>query len=209
MSPQETDILNAHRRLFGWHEGVLNIDGEFRTCRFIIDPASGNPAAPVHASVFQAPSLVLHIPEDEPEAVHLTLRAVEVDPRNSEAADRWSAYFGPHPEGRFGILEIESFKRLDSVLDGELARPLHPFRHAEGRLCKAMNQDRAALADACERLRGTRPELRPDSPLCVGVDPFGLDLRIAFGVTRLDFPSIAATEAEAVSLCHTLLGVRP
>lgn len=205
MTTPQPDILDAHRRIFGWREGVLNTDGEFRPLRFVIDPDSGNPAAPVHAATFEAESLVLHIPEDEPEAIHLIVNPKEVDPRNHAAADRWSAYFGPHTESRFAILEIETFKRLDSALEGELARPIHPFRHAESRLCKAINQDRETIANACARIRGTRPEVRPGSPLCVGVDPFGIDIRIAFGVARLDFPSIAATEDEARSLCQLLL----
>jgi len=206
MPTDQPDILDAHRRILGWHEGTLNVDGEFRPCRFIVDPDSGNPAAPVHASTFDAASLVLHLPEDEPEAVHLTLNAREVDPRNHVAADRWSAYFGSHPDNRFAILELESFKRLGSVVDGELARPVHPFRHAEPRLCKAVNVKREALADACGRLRGTRPHFSPTSPMCVGIDPFGLDVRIAFGVTRLDFPSVAASEAEARALIAGVLG---
>ncbi len=200
MALQPPDILDAHRRILGWHEGTLNIDGDFRPCRFIVDPDSGNPAAPVHSSTFSSPSLVLHLPEDEPEAVHLTLNAREVDPHNHAAADRWSAYFGPHSHNRFAILELESFKRLDSVIDGELARPVHPFRHAEPRLCKSINRDREALADACERFRGTRPLVIAGSPMCVGIDPFGIDVRIAFGVTRLDFDGVAATEDEALVL---------
>lgn len=192
------------RRLRQFHEGVLLFSDVSESVRFVLDPMSGQPVLPVPAYALDVDDVKLCLPDDgfdNPECLQVAGVAKELNPHVEEACDRHLAYFGKPAHSRFARIEVESVKRLDDVIDGDLVRLANPFRKHEGSLCKFANANPAAIADACERALGTRP----DKPLVVGVDPWGLDIRATFGIMRLEFATLASTEEEARGMIAALM----
>jgi hypothetical protein len=167
-------------------------------CKFVLDPSSGEPVLPVTVEALRSEELMLYLPDDgldNPECLQVHAAASEIDPNREAAADRWLAYHQRPTHARWARLRVQSVKRLDEVIDGDLVRLANPLARDEGRLCKAFNQYRAALARAAHRTAN----VHLDDPLLVGVDPWGCDVRHKFGVLRLEFaqPASVANEAEA------------
>ncbi|MFO0856715.1 MAG: hypothetical protein U0640_05070 [Phycisphaerales bacterium] len=188
------------RRLRTFHEGVLafgeTLGDVTEPCKFVLDPLSGEPTLPVAAEAIRSQDVMLFAPDDSldnPECLQVFATCTEINPNTHEAADRWLAYHLKPTHARWAKLNIQSVKRLDEVIDGDLVRLANPLRQHEGALCKFANQHQAALANACERQLHTRPE----NPFAVGVDPWGLDLRARFGVLRLEFETPVSTPEEA------------
>lgn len=195
------------RRLRLYHEGVL-LSGEVASpVRFVLDPLSGQPVLPVEAGVLGAESVSLVSPDDatdNPDSLQVHARPVEVDPHSHEACDRYQAYFGKADHARWALLQVDSLKRLNTVIDGDLVRLSNPLRRTEGALCRAANAHLPELARACKHRAGTAPE----QPLTVGVDPWGMDVRARFGVLRLEFSIPVSTPDEAREAMGQVLGVR-
>ena len=194
------------RRLRRSHMGVLRFGDVFEIVRFVLDPASGQPVLPVVGHALDFDSVLLCTPDDahaNPDCLQVTANPVEIDPLRDEACDRHGAYFGRPAHTRWARLEVESIKRLDEVLDGDLVRLANPLRRHEGRLCQAANKHEAAIARACERSQGITPE----SPRVVGVDPWGMDVRARFDVLRIEFDEPASTPDEGRDRLSRVLGV--
>jgi hypothetical protein len=172
----------------------------------VLDPLTGQPVVPVTARALDAESVVLFLPDDatsNPDCLQVSARPREIDPNREEACDRHGAYFGRPAHPRWAMLEVESVKRLDEVLDGDLVRLANPLRRHEGRLCRAVNEHATALTGACERIAGVAPA----EPRMVGVDPWGADVRARFDIVRLEFPQPVSTPDEGREQLSRLLGV--
>lgn len=195
------DARDAQKRIAGALSGLIRAGDVFEPVKLVIDPATGFPALSVGHWAIEDPDLSLYLPEDHPDGVQLSGRLREVDLQNHAAADRWMAYYGKPTRVGFGIFEIESYKRLDVVVDGPQAAIKHDFRPSEGALLRALRSREADLIRACRRLSG----LEPETALAVGVDPYGLDVRVRFGVMRLDFPEHAETHDAAARLIDAVL----
>jgi len=193
--------LEAIRRIVTSIDGVIRVDDQFDPIRLVIDPESGFPAAPLSSSQLSASSFTLYLPEDHPHAVQLAVEPRAVDPANHGASDRWMAYFNRPRSSGFAILQIESYKRLDVVFDGPDVRFDHPFRSQESALCRQCNANPDAVLRAC----ALKLHAMPDAAMVVGVDPFGLDVRVRFGVIRLDFPGVVMESADAQVAIRELL----
>ena len=149
---------------------------------------------------------MLYAPDDSlenPECLQVFATCTEINPNTHEAADRWLAYHLKPTHARWAKLNIQSVKRLDEVLDGDLVRLANPLRRHEGRLCRAVNSNTDALAIACERAAG----IAPQEPRMVGVDPWGADVRARFDIIRMEFPQPVSTDTEARDQLSALLGV--
>jgi hypothetical protein len=167
-------------------------------CKFVLDPAFGEPVLPVAAEALRSAELMLYLPDDgldNPECLQVHAAAQEVNPDREPACDRWLAYHQRPTHARWARLRVESVKRLDDVVDGDLVRLANPLAREEGKLCKQFNQQRGALARAAQRLA----HISIDEPLLVGVDPWGCDVRHKFGVLRLEFAQPASIAGEAVA----------
>ena len=102
---------------------TLLIVGEHaRAARFVLDPATGQPVLPVLADVFTAGEVALLAPDESTDSLQLLASPIEIDPARHEACDRHQIYFGRPEFARWALLEIESIRRLDDVLDGEIPR---------------------------------------------------------------------------------------
>jgi hypothetical protein len=200
-SPPAPDLL---RLLRAHHEGTLLFADRSEPVRFVIDPASGQPVMPVPGFVLSCDAVTLCAPDDSfdnPDCLQVLAEPVEVDPQREPACDRHAAYFGRPAHARFARLTVHSVKRLGEVIDGDLVRLANPLARHEGALCKLANAAPDLVADLVARASATRPE----HPMVVGVDPWGIDVRARFGVIRVEFPAPVSTDTEARAALESLL----
>lgn len=188
------------------HDGMLLSDDDAHGVRFVLDPASGCPIAPVPAWLLdengrhEDADLVLMTPDEASDAIQLLCNA-----RSIGADEFGSVYHEAHhakdAEGTLCLLGVSDVKWDGGICSGvELCIP-NPFASSVGAICQAANADRAALAAACRRVLGVAPE----APVCVGVDPDGLSVRARFGVLRLPFDPEAVTSDQAIDRVSELL----
>ena len=208
----ESDGLRLLRR---FHEGTLQFHERRLEVKFVFDGASGEivlPADPGFASELGGRDLVMHLPEESLCHLQLQLDARAIArPEAEESGDRWSAYHaasGPTARGPRAWLRcrVEGGKVPNSPPPGEVypAEALtvaNALRKAEPRLVKLANTDRGALSRGCRRLA----RLDVADPLCVGVDPLGVDVRARFGIVRLEFDLVAVTPEQAEDCVKRLL----
>ncbi|MFM9994662.1 MAG: DUF2470 domain-containing protein [Phycisphaerales bacterium] len=203
------DAGPAIRALRDHRVGVLLADGLVSAVRFMIDGRTGRLVFPCGPLVFDAEELVLHTPEEGDDALQLLVHAAPADPATDPACDRWLAAFGTPDVTRWAACTIESGRFGGAVLDGELLTLVNPLLTVEAGLIRRLNADRAALTRLCTRYAGVEvPE-----PLCVGVDPGGVDVRARFGVVRVPFDVEATTPERADAQLNAMLsgggGARP
>lgn len=123
----------------------------------------------------------MHVPdEDEPDAVHLL---GSLAPAPAALRERWLAYHRDLPTPGVARFEVESIKAEGEVLDRSEFTLSNPLRSIESALCRLANSDPRRLACLCESI--TR--VSPTSPVAVGVDAWGLDVRARVGVMRVEF----------------------
>lgn len=188
-----TDAGPAIRALRDHRTGVLLADGLVLPVRFVIDGRTGRLVFPCGAAVLDAEELVLHVPEERDDALQLLIHAAPTDPGADGACDRWLGAFGTPDVARWASCTVESGRLGGAVIDGDVLTLVNPLCAAEPALCRRLNADRAALTRLCTRFAGVEvPE-----PLCVGMDPGGVDVRARFGVVRVPFAVDAATPAQA------------
>lgn len=157
---------------------------------------------PASAAVFESESVSLLVPEESDDSLQLLATPHEIDPRSHPAADKFHAYHGRPAEIRFAALELIAARFHGEILDGESLQVPNPLAADEPRLCRELNADRDALAALCRRRTGRDSP----APVAVGVDPMGFDVRLSFGVLRVEFGSVASDAAGAASRIAALLG---
>ncbi|MGD1915437.1 MAG: hypothetical protein ACFCBV_04530 [Phycisphaerales bacterium] len=196
--PLET--VNARRRLLANLAGFVVCEDGAEPARVVLADAGGEIIVPMHHDLREAGQWSFAAPNELDPAIELSLEHTQADepaePSEAEA-DRWMAYHGSTPPGCRLVSLSATFARFceddggTCVAEGVLkANPLRS--HMPG-LCKTLNADRERLADACARLIGVRPE----SPVAVGVDEWGVHVRAAFDVLRLEFERPAIDEQSA------------
>lgn len=156
---------------------------------------------PVHADVLLQDDLTLFIPEETDDALQLLGEPVEIDPARHAACDRYVACFGRPEFTHWMLLDLESVRRLEVVVDAaEIARS-NPLASFEAALCRGLNARPDLLGAACRAALGTAPA----APVAVGVDPFGVIVRARFGVMRLEFEGEALSPNDAHREIENLL----
>lgn len=178
--------------------------------------------------------LLLHLPDEAQRQLQLAVSIGLIErPEAEEAVDRWHAYYAAHsksspgpdapskgrraggssgggggvrPPARVWLrCRVEGGKAPHSPPPGEvysgesMTRP-NPLRKAEPRLVKLINSDLASLARICR----ARANLDIADPLCVGVDPFGIDVRARFGIVRVEFDLEAGSPEQAEACIGTM-----
>jgi hypothetical protein len=141
------------------------------------------------------------VPEEDEDALQLLVTAEEIDPRREGACDRWLIYHLDAPWPHWAALVIDAAKLGDEVHDGEALMRPDPLRESGPALCKWLNADRDRLADLCRAATGVEPA----SPVCVGVDAHGVDVRARFGIIRVVFDVAAGDEASARQAVRRML----
>lgn len=190
--------LRAHR------EGLLLAAGLPRRIRIV--QHEGSLVFPAEPALVDADSLTLCLPDEAPtddNELQLMLSAALTD--DGAAADRWRIYHGEPDRLTWVACTIQGARYRGDVVDHEPLNAPNPLASAEPALCRTLNADRARLAMVCRLITGVLPE----SPVAVGVDDLGIDLRARFGIIRLPFRDPVPTPALAQARIASLFGGAP
>jgi hypothetical protein len=202
LDPNDSTLLRAtHILRSAWTATMLFDESPFET-KCMIDPKTGSYIVAIVDDALSARDITLASPRDSFDSrVRL---AVDLSSNVSEEqSDRFTAYHLPATTPLLAVASYE-YAKLDS---GEVVTPencplVNPLVSVMGPLCKALNQDRDRLSRLCEKLSGVEHE----SPLAVGVDDTGIDIRASFGLVRLKLPSMIPSPETALDSINTLLG---
>jgi hypothetical protein len=155
-------------------------------------------------AMLDAVDVVLFVPENAEGAMELQVTPVRLDPDGPDGAlaDRWRIYHGEPQDVHWALLDIDAARYHQWVLDGPALVRANPLAAHEARLCRRINQElRRELAAAC-RSCGVDAE----SPLLVGVDPLGFDVRRRFEVVRLPAPHRMAGPEDVDRVLQAMMG---
>ena len=199
----------ARRELRRHCTGTLVFDAGVTPVRYVLEPRLRRLLLAVEPAVASLTDATVFVPEERDGALQVLLGLSPADPRSPETGaltDRWGAYHAGAGSPRawlWGAIEATKFD-AEVVAADEIAAALpapDALRGIEPRLCRRLNADRAALARACRAIA----RIDPGTPVAVGVDPEGVDVRARFGVVRLEFDEPALDEAAAMQRLAALL----
>ncbi len=139
---------------------------------------------PVMVAMLQPHDMVMYVPEyvDDCMEMHVSLEQFSEDGEDGVRTDRWQMYHGEPPDVQWAKVEIDAARFHEMFIDGEGLCRVNEFAELEASLCKRLNSSSAKLAEACRNVAHVEVE----SPLLVGVDPLGLDIKARFGIVRLE-----------------------
>lgn len=210
------DTRDGHRLLRRHHEATLQYHERRSEVRFVVDGAVGDlvlPADPGFAGEVGGRDAVLHLPDETQIDLQLSITAEPMArPEAEEAVDRWFAYHAA--SGMLPNVRVWLRCRIDGgkvphapaeVYSAESLMRANPFRRGEAALVKQLNADRAALARLCK----ARARVGIADPLCVGIDPFGIDVRARFGIVRVEFDLEAGSLDQAAACVRSMLERSP
>ncbi|MCC6322092.1 MAG: hypothetical protein IT438_11735 [Phycisphaerales bacterium] len=201
------------RLLRRYHEATVQFHERRAEVRFIVDAASGAIVFPAEPGFVSATELVIHLPDEVTRHLQLAIEPAAIArPEAEECVDRWHAYHAAARTGSGGErtawawlrCEITGAKRPDApgdVYDREALMRPNPLRKAEPRLVKHVNTSRDRLGWLARR----HARVEVSDPLCVGVDPHGLDIRARFGIVRVEFDLEAGSPEQAQALIDAML----
>lgn len=185
----------AYRHLRRTFAGRLRFE-EYEEPMKIVTSPDGRLVAPVMVAMLRSFDTVLFLPDDSEASLQLQVTLEELAEHGplGHLCDRWQAYHGSPPDVRWALMAIDAAKFEGQFVDGAaLTRP-NPLAEDEARLCREFNRRETAgdgrptgfdlLRSACN----AHLALRLESPVLVGVDPLGFDVRGTFEVYRLEAP---------------------
>ena len=201
LDPTETSLVRAtHILRSSWSATLLYDQSPFET-RCMIDPKTGVFILAIVDDALGASDITLATPRDSFET-RARISIELSDQITEEQRDRYNAY---HLPATTPMLAAGSFQyaKIDS---GEVVTPEHcplmnPLVSVMGPLCKALNADRDRLSAVCTTLSGVAHE----SPLAVGVDTTGIDIRAGYGLVRLKLAEPIGHPDHALDSINTLL----
>ena len=206
-SSELIELIHLRRLVHRTHAGILAHSGVTDAVRIVLSHSTGLPimAVPPAAVELSGTEVVLHLPDDADDSVHLAGSVEAIDPRNDADADLWMVHHQTPEFPRMARLTVNLARRVDLVMDGaEVFVPPALSLGAIGRAVRRVNADERRLLDLCERLASVRPE----TARCVNADAFGLSVRARFGVLRVEFdpsrPPAATDEALELAISHLL-----
>lgn len=190
--------------------GVLVCEAGAEPVRLVVAEAGGSLTLPMHHDLDEAGQWSFAAPRELDPAIELSIEPHDAsanglpEPEEFEA-DRWLAYHGSTPPMcRLVSLAVVFARYADEYGRTRVAEDVltpNPLRAHVPALCKLLNADKVKLADACARVAGVRPQ----SPVAVGVDEWGVHVRAAFDVLRLGFEEPAMDEAAVRSMIGGVL----
>lgn len=181
--PSNKPTTDPHRFLRRHYSGVVVADEVIFARNFVIDPASGELVAALPASVDEAESIVLHVPDESSGSMQLMVECRQLDANRDSACDRFLIYHGRAEGARFVAMRPIDVKW--AVFETRIEDFFRPSELAadEPRLCRQLNEDAHALAGLVKRL-SDRATIEPKA---VGIDVLGLDVRTRTGLVRVEF----------------------
>lgn len=199
MNPKQ--VVEARKHVRRFRRGVIRMGDEICQSSFVIDGRDGRIVMPCDEDLSGADDLVLYVPDDGFNEMALLLSASPHEDEFDEAKDRHLAYHGRACACSWYRCEVDSAKWSGEMFEGADLLGPNTIRSVEPALCKRLNADREVLARMSELLTRVRPE----SPLCVGVDQLGMDVRTRVGVMRVEWPAEITSPEEAEGVVGALL----
>lgn len=169
--------------------------------RCMIDPRSGGFLIAVVKDAFEANDVVLACPKDSFDTkIRVSIELSE--DVSEEQSDRYTAYHLPATKPLLALGTL-SYAKLDSgeVVTNDQCPLANPLVSVMGSLCRTLNADRSKLSSLCTMLTG----IAHDSPLAVGVDDTGIDIRVSHGLVRLVLPTPITDPDAAPGIIGSLL----
>lgn len=163
--------------------GDLRFDEHFRPIKFVRTP-EGRLVTNVMEAMLQTVDTTLYVPACNEEALELdvSIERFDEDGEHGAHVDRWQIYHGEPPDVRWAFVDIDAGRYHESVIDGAALMTANPLAADEPSLCRWINTEYGdQLAALCEHVLGAEIE----SPLVVGIDPGGMDVRRRFEVVRI------------------------
>jgi hypothetical protein len=194
--------VDPRQLLRRWYGGCYAAGGLVHRVAFVLD-ARGLPVTALPRAALDHEHATLFIPEESDEALQI-LVAPHPIPESDPAVDRFLIYHGRSEGLVWTRLEVLGARLGAKVFDPEEVAAANPWTGVEPALCRRLNSDRALLARA---VRTDDPSVRS-----VGVDPWGMDVRLRWEVLRVPWPEPregvdAGRAADAVDACiRTLAG---
>ncbi|MEN0020364.1 MAG: hypothetical protein AAF747_05730 [Planctomycetota bacterium] len=181
-------------------------DGRPSNVKLVIGARTGRVVFPFDRRDMRASEWVLWQPEERHGATQLLLGDVrEPNDADQPALMRWSAYHGDPVSGSGSAgwvsAVIESVRIGSDIFDGEELPIVNTLAADESAICRSLNERSEHVGDAIARLAGKRPA----SPVVVGADQFGVDVRGRFTVSRLAFDRPANDADDAAVLIEAML----
>jgi hypothetical protein len=206
---QAKACLAAHRRgrLLARHAGSIETRAE--DIRFVLDGRGGAMVFPLSRPMLELDEFVVFVPDESPDdggdRLELQVELLTDDAVDEVLRDRHFAY---HDRDRGGVwvrAQILAGRFGSAIIDGGALAPTNLLAPIESGLCRACNADKPRLAAACFAHR----RVRATEVTAVGVDNFGVDVRIALGVLRLEFDAPVHDDPTARAAIARLLEVSP
>lgn len=198
-NPEQVGLARRHVRRFRC--GVLRVGDSVHPCSFVIDGRDGGIITPMIEDIAGEPDMVLYVPNDGFDEMALLVSAESIETPFDEAKDRHLAYHGRAEGLYWNRCEVDSAKWGGRLYEGASILGSNPLHQIEPALCRRLNTDKEALAEVSELLTRVRPE----SPLCVGVDHLGMDVRTRVGVMRVEWPTEIKSPDQAEGILDALL----
>lgn len=185
------DFVRSHSR------ADLRFDGHIESLKYVVWH-DGRLVAPVMVAMLTAADTTLFVPDDRDGAMELmvTLEAFEESGEQGTMADRWRIYHGEPPDVRWAVMTIDAARFNGMFVDGEAFAESNPLASTEAALCREINQHHTPALRAFADKRGG---MAIESPVLVGVDPRGADIRAAFDIVRAPFKIAAKSIDDARS----------
>jgi hypothetical protein len=167
--------VHARAALRRWFRGSYAAGGLVHPVRYVLDRA-GLPVTALPPAALDHDDATLFIPDESDDALQLHVHPRRLD-ESDPAVDRYLIYHGP-AEGRvWAGLDVLGARLGSAVFDGEEVSVSSPWSSVEPVLCRRLNADRALLSRA---VKTDDPSVR-----AVGVDPWGMDVRLRWEVLRV------------------------
>ncbi len=199
-------MSDAREWLRGHLSGFIRFDGERTAIRIIVAP-DGSIIAPVMVAMLISTDVVLELPNDDDESMHLMVTLEKFDEHGPQGgwSDRWRIYHGDPPDVNWARCTVDAVRFAGYFVDGDALMAPNPLAAGEAAACKAINGgDRAVLVSAA-RARGGHDLA---DPRVVGIDPGGCDIRSDFGVIRVAWAEPLSDASHAAAALARVAGGR-
>lgn len=193
-------VEQAYAFLRGHTRADLRFEENIRPIKYVIGP-DGRLIAPAMVAMLRSFDLVLFIPDDSDGAMEVQVTLEEFSERGVDgaAADRWRIYHGEPDDVRWAFMQIDMARFEGMVIDGAALTQANPLAEEEAKLCTELNRQPDDLRQLCTKF-GSSGGMEVESPVMVGIDPLGIDVRARFDIVRVEAlqPMLSLKDARRV-----------
>lgn len=200
--------LRRHRlgRLVASH--VDGVETRAEDAHFIIDGRTGRLIFSVTRVLLELGDHTLYVPDEtspgDEDTLELIIEMAHEPLVANELRDRHLAYHGHIRGGVWVSAAVHSGRFGESLFSGHDLMESNRLIDCEPRLCRVCNESSQRLLELCSERIGTGLT----SATVVGVDGYGIDVRLSHGVRRFEFGRAASTEEEAMVQIRELFARR-